>query len=1176
MLFFIHTPRGPQTALIKIKPAEMEFYGSSGSQEWDANFSQVLNRTRDNISRISNRYSTQQPTSSARHIPTTPIAAAYQPSPSKGQSSHSSNMGGSSVTIDAGVLNNILDRLQVLESSSSSPLSVDSRVVGLENALEAMRRKLESTTLELQDSQRSSLQLGNQVTRQGGLLEVLQQDIDARRSVVSRMDSWARQGEIWRDDMEGQITALNRQIKDMNKHVADHRETISDSPSKGDMIQLKDRLTVMTQQTVAASLSVWHDKIEASVRQVERQVAAVRIGRTVGAGGKDGAVGSDMGAGMSDREVQEALSTKQPSELLLKSMIDSAMLDAERKMESTIEARIRSEMKGEHFDSMKALRDEMKNTVSRLAAEAGLIAGADDIDGKSAARQAVSSKRAQERELEAMSNKYGDVSAALVMLQESMDSSEKHRVQEYRTLERRVDETVAVSNSNVNAIQARCAGLEELVRSSELAQRSAMQVGREEAQERIREVASSWSGDRVALDRRLLVVEKTAEDLVERLKMSSSAIESFFNSSAEGRRLQASAARTELLQIDLQNLKTEGRDTLNALARLEAQAVTQSEYSELRDRLSRMEPMRDMIKRLETQATEEKDSSARFTNQLISLEQAVTSITSNTQTLTQRITTSETQSKSALSDAISLKETLSLTAMRLDQVDSSIRTLRTESEIQLSATSASASKVHEQLESSIKVLEGKVAAIAADIRSINSNSGSGSAGGNSGINSSKKTEIPPSSQNKPKTARTASPDKVIEVVDVLAKVVKSVPVVPMLSLSPTLSVPPVVQRSPSPTPKSELPKKPTSPKLVVDHVAVAESGAAHTDSGSGNSGKKTPPGKTLVGLFESSPVPVKNSSTKKPKSPPLSPVNTVNDSTLASAAVKVEVAAEKPVSSASSSRKTQSDSDDDYEFFDAKTPKALAERAALKAASDYVAAAENLNQSSEVADQSATSPFPGLNLSSMSVNSNSVSSDSFGTPLAKEKEMGPVKTKPNMAALKLPIKGLGLGSMAIDLSVGEDDPYASAPVSKRREEKSDDESTGSVAVGAAKLSVSASVSSSSTNTSAVTTPADKPGKPHKPSRVASPSLSASVPASPALSVPSSATKMSSESPPIKPEKNLSATERLALRREAIKKKKAADQLAEQHQRSAQKSKSAVASPGSVHSFEAYEDDSFEN
>jgi hypothetical protein len=45
-----------------------------------------------------------------------------------------------------------------------------------------------------------------------------------------------------------------------------------DYPTRYELEQLKERLSVMTQHSVAASLSAWHDKMEQSVRNVERQV----------------------------------------------------------------------------------------------------------------------------------------------------------------------------------------------------------------------------------------------------------------------------------------------------------------------------------------------------------------------------------------------------------------------------------------------------------------------------------------------------------------------------------------------------------------------------------------------------------------------------------------------------------------------------------------------------------------------------------------------------------------------------------------------------------------------------------------------------------------------------------------------------------------------------------------
>ena len=67
---------------------------------------------------------------------------------------------------------------------------------------------------------------------------------------------------------------------------------------------------------MAATIGVWHDKIESSVKSVERQVAALRIGATVG---------GDGGTELSESQIKEALTTQQPSELLVKAMVDSAL-----------------------------------------------------------------------------------------------------------------------------------------------------------------------------------------------------------------------------------------------------------------------------------------------------------------------------------------------------------------------------------------------------------------------------------------------------------------------------------------------------------------------------------------------------------------------------------------------------------------------------------------------------------------------------------------------------------------------------------------------------------------------------------------------------------------------------------------------------------------------------------
>jgi len=51
--------------------------------------------------------------------------------------------------------------------------------------------------------------------------------------------------------------------------------------------------------------------------------------------------------------------------------------------------------------------------------------------------------------------------------------------------------------------------------------------------------------------------------------------------------------------VELQNLKTDARETANALARLDAQSARKTEYAELRDRVAHTEASGDIVKRLE-------------------------------------------------------------------------------------------------------------------------------------------------------------------------------------------------------------------------------------------------------------------------------------------------------------------------------------------------------------------------------------------------------------------------------------------------------------------------------------------------------------------------------------------------------------------------------------------------
>jgi hypothetical protein len=108
--------------------------------------------------------------------------------------------------------------------------------------------------------------------------------------------------------------------------------------------------------------------------------------------------------------------------------------------------------------------------------------------------------------------------------------------------------------------------------------------------ERLTDMSREWSTERAGLDRRLLVNERIAEDCLDRIKLSQSAVESYFKASPDVKRFQRSAELVAQLQLQLGTVQEEVRSTAISVHKLEANASTKNEHLELRERVARMEP----------------------------------------------------------------------------------------------------------------------------------------------------------------------------------------------------------------------------------------------------------------------------------------------------------------------------------------------------------------------------------------------------------------------------------------------------------------------------------------------------------------------------------------------------------------------------------------------------------
>jgi len=95
----------------------------------------------------------------------------------------------------------------------------------------------------------------------------------------------------------------------------------------------------------------------------------------------------------------------------------------------------------------------------------------------------------------------------------------------------------------------------------------------------------------VGLDRRLLINEKISEDCLDRIKLSQSALESYFQASTDIKKFQRSVDTVQHLQQIVSSLQVDITQMNSILYKLDANSCMKTDHIELRERVSRIEPM---------------------------------------------------------------------------------------------------------------------------------------------------------------------------------------------------------------------------------------------------------------------------------------------------------------------------------------------------------------------------------------------------------------------------------------------------------------------------------------------------------------------------------------------------------------------------------------------------------
>ena len=648
-----------------------------------------------------------------------------------------------------GVQDDILRRLEQLEKHQSEnnnllqrQREMDDRVVALERAVDTLRNTVDTLTSESKDQRREITKLSGQVTSHNTLLEILQHDVESRRSTVAKLDSWVRQGELWRSELDSQLSELKAHLKQSQRQNNENKENIADRVSRADLDSFRDRVHISTQQAVAASLAAWHDKVELSVRQLERQVAALRLGGTLnvtstGNDNNDDGCGTNvksLGLNLSDEEVKKALLTQQPSEMLLKGVVSSEMRHMENDLEQKLQLHMVATVRSNLIDATKELKTDMRQFVERSVSQVleqeglGGVSSSTNFDDQeqptsSALSKMSSLRKEKQRELQYLSDRVDDLSAALISLQESQGCSEKAALVEVRNLERRIEECVSMSNAYMTTVQSKASDMDTSNKNSENEQRKRHEDLRAELLGRLVEVSQAATDERVEIDRRIGLAEKLVSNIAERVDMSKNIFEGLLSTSPEIKRFQTTSVKLEGLLVEFSALRGDLRELEKVSSRMQANTASRDDVAEVKERLAQVEPLVRKVE--EGSALQQQCSSDIRTLQhdIEATNLAVAALKGDSSSHVEKIARVEFTLKSLSQDIAAAKEASDEKMRQLysssnerhrDEVSDLQRSLQ-----HLQSTVSAMSSDHSNLSSSVKGIGNQVVTTKAEVDKLN-------------------------------------------------------------------------------------------------------------------------------------------------------------------------------------------------------------------------------------------------------------------------------------------------------------------------------------------------------------------------------------------------------------------------------------------------------------------------
>jgi hypothetical protein len=361
----------------------------TSNHNFESSFTQILNRTQQNLNRINQRYATSSSLSSSlsnipsgndvrtssvgrssmegsasvynlgerggstllnrpnqsnepSSLPTPPFHHSsslhqHQQQQQRSLSSSStqptlSNSSSKNVMIDENLLSSILTRLTLLEKKEEENTSFLSTVSSQEKFMKSLDNNISSLHTDIKDLSRSFAQQNQKVIMLQSLYDSLTLDIEQRKNIFSKFENWIKETENWRETVDHSLSTSKKAEIFFSKHSSDLMKLLNESYiTKYDFDSYRDKVYLLSQQAIQTTLSAWNDTNEQKMKNLEREIALMKLAQTqavqnemhslssMTTGGGEGKIGELGGSGgMTADIVAKVLGTPIPSEMVIK------------------------------------------------------------------------------------------------------------------------------------------------------------------------------------------------------------------------------------------------------------------------------------------------------------------------------------------------------------------------------------------------------------------------------------------------------------------------------------------------------------------------------------------------------------------------------------------------------------------------------------------------------------------------------------------------------------------------------------------------------------------------------------------------------------------------------------------------------------------------------------------